>query len=40
MRRDYLTDKYIILLNKIIADYDKNKSEKGDVKINLIIYFI
>ena len=28
MRRDYLSDKYIILLNEIIADYDKNKSEK------------
>ena len=28
MRRDYLSDKYIILLNEIIADYDKNKNEK------------
>ena len=28
MRRDYLSNKYIILLNEIIADYDKNKSEK------------
>jgi len=28
MRIDYLSNKYIIILNEIIAEYDKNKSEK------------
>ena len=36
MRINYLSDKYIILLNEIIINYDKNKSEKKI--LNVLLY--